>query len=662
VPQRIGRWAFVIVFALVGLALWADLWPALRGGEALGWQWAIRPPQPRLLILLGALALYLLGAGLAQHRDSWALAWAVLGAGGLALALLAVWHDWPLVELFHRTISPTATGPLAVAAWADWSEPRYGVWSQAMPALHDFSRHVALSPPGLPWLMRATQEGLALWPNLSATLQTPLLDDQCASTVFLSYTPAERASAWLGILMPLGAGLAVLPLGAVARRWYGAAWARRLALAYPLIPALALFAGSWNTLYPLGALLALWAFLRGADARLRPAWLAFSGLVYGLLCFANFSLVPLALLLGWLALLLTLWPSPNPLQTPSPNPLSTRGRGFYPPSPLVGEGPGMGGGIRAALLMGLWFGLGALLPWAAYSLATGDSPLALLAVAFDQHFDLAYDSPLWAAMHLWEWAVMGGLPIVALALLSLRPGPQAHPLALRLAWALLLSLLILILAHVARGETGRVWLFFTPLALLAIRTHSLDGTRSGWPLWLALACMLLGLSGWLTMSADDVQPRPAAPQLEAAAWQPINADFGPFRLLAWAGERRAEGLALRLLWQADERMSQPYWLAALPVAPDGGPGAPLVWQPAATRYPTTCWRLGESWSEEVVIPLPAAAPAGAWYLSLTAFAALDAPLDTLSVALPDGTTDRQGGLGPLPPIPRPLSPQGREGE
>jgi len=642
------RAAFVGVFALVGLALLADLWPALRGGEALGWQWAIRPPQPRLSLLLLALLAYLLGAGLAQRRDSWALAWAVLGTGGLGLALVAVWHAWPLVELFHRAISPTATGPLAVAAWADWSEPRYGVWSQAMPALHDFSRHVALSPPLLPWLMRAVQEGLALWPALSEALQAPLLDEQCASTLFLFYTPAERASAWVGIFMPLWAGLAALPLWAIARRWYGAEWARRLALAYPLIPALALFAGSWNTLYPLGALLALWAFLRGADhpheGGLRPAWLVFSGLLYGLLSFANFSLVPLALVFGWLALLLTLWPSPNPL---------LMGEG-YPPFSQWEKGAGgtrAGGlqGLRAALLMGLWFGLGALLPWAAYSLVAGDLPLALLTVAFDQHFDLAYESPLWAVMHLWEWALMGGLPIVALALLSLRPGPQAHPLALRLAWALLLSLLILTLAHVARGETGRVWLFFSPLALLAIRPNSLGGARQGWPLWLALACMMIGLSGWLTMSADDVQPRPDAPQLEATAWRPIDADFGPFRLLAWGGERRAEGLALRLLWQADERMSHPYWLAALPVA-GGSLGEPLVWQPAATRYPTTCWRVGESWAEEVIIPLPAAAPdaaSAAWYISLTAFADVDAPLDTLSVTLPDGTTDRQVGLGPL---------------
>ena len=644
-PSRWGRWAFIATFALVGLALLADLWPALRGGEALSWQWQTRPPQARLLILALALLAYLGGAALAQRRSAWALAWAVLGTGGLSLGLLAVWHEWPLVELFHRAISPTATGPVAVAAWIDWSDARYVVWSQAMPNLHDFSRHVALSPPLLPWLMRAAQEALALWPGLSAALQVPLLDDQCASTLFLSYTPAERASAWAGILMPLWAGLAVVPLWAIARRWYGSGWARTLVLAYPLIPALGLFAGSWNTTYPLGALLALWAFLHGAgpaQAGWRPAWLSISGLVYGLLTFANFSLVPLALVFGWLALLFQFSTFPS-LHNHNHNHKGKRTLTCLLAFVMEGIRGWGGRSLKAALLMGLWFGLGALLPWAAHGLATGDSPLAMLAVAFDQHFDLAYDSPLWAVMHLWEWAVMGGLPIVGLALLSLRPGAQAHPQALRLAWALLLSLLILVVAHVARGETGRVWLFFTPLALLCLPPQPLGR----WPLRLALACMMIGLSGWLTMSADDVRPRPEPPQLAEADWRLIDADFGPFRLLAWAGERRAEDLALRLLWQADERMDHPYWLAALAVGPHDHLGEALVWQPNATRYPTTCWRVGQPWAEQVVLPLPQNAPAGPWYISLTAFADADAPMTTLSVSLPDGTTDRQVGLGPL---------------
>ncbi|MCS6834859.1 MAG: hypothetical protein NZ750_02440 [Anaerolineae bacterium] len=635
-PSRWGRWAFAAAFALVGLALLADLWPILRGGEALGWQWATRAPQARLSLLLLALLIYLIGSGPAQRRDSWSLAWASLGTGGLSLALVAVWHEWPLVELFHRAISPTATGPMAVAAWADWSDPRYAVWSQAMPTLHDFSRHVALSPPLLPWLMRAAQGALALWPGLSAALQAPLLDDQCASTLFLSYTPAERASAWVGVIMPLWAGLAVVPLWAIARRWYGSDWARTLALAYPLIPALALFAGSWNTAYPLGALLTLWAFLRGASSEgsgPRPAWLIFSGLIYGLLTFANFSLVPLALVLGWLAL----WPTSDPLPKGEVSATLAHQREgstvfyyFYHQ-------------MKAALLVGLWFGLGALLPWAVYSSTTGDSPLAVLTAAFDQHFDLAYESPLWAVMHLWEWAVMGGLPIMALAMLSLKPSPQAHPQATRLAWALLLSLLILVMTHVARGETGRVWLFFAPLALLCLPPQPLGG----WPLRTALACVMVGLSGWLTMSADDVRPRPAPPQLTEAAWRPIDADFGPFRLLAWTGEGRTGGIVLRLLWQADERMALPYWLAGLPVGPESNLSRALVWQPDATRYPTTCWRVGESWAEQVTIPLPERAPAGAWYVSLTAFAHLDDPMNTLTVSLPDGSTDRQVGLGPL---------------
>jgi hypothetical protein len=76
----------------------------------------------------------------------------------------------------------------------------------------------------------------------------------------------------------------------------------------------------------------------------------------------------------------------------------------------------------------------------------------------------------------------------------------------------------------------------------------------------------------------------------------------------------------------------------------------VVWQPDETRYPTTCWLAGSPLGDSIRIPLPDDAPQGAWYISLTAFADVNQPLETVGVlqpALSLDTTDRQVGLGPI---------------
>jgi hypothetical protein len=96
-------------------------------------------------------------------------------------------------------------------------------------------------------------------------------------------------------------------------------------------------------------------------------------------------------------------------------------------------------------------------------------------------------------------------------------------------------------------------------------------------------------------------------------------------------------------------MTTPYWFAVLLVAPDGSVPLPAqVWQPVETRYPTSCWRPGEMVGDTIRLPLPNDAPPGDWWLSLSAFADADQSDARLSVTLPDGTQDRQIGLGPIP--------------
>jgi hypothetical protein len=204
---------------------------------------------------------------------------------------------------------------------------------------------------------------------------------------------------------------------------------------------------------------------------------------------------------------------------------------------------------------------------------------------------------------------------------------------------------------VARGETARVWSFFTPFVVLAAAAL-VRHDRGGWTvLTVASAAMFLALtSTWIVFGAEEMKP-PAEKIMYARAvlgGAPVSFD-DKMTLASWDGHRAGTAdVVFWLNWQANQRMTTPYWFSALLVAPDGAPvGETMIWQGQATNYPTTCWQPGEQVIEPVLVPLPADAPPGDYWLSLAVFADEDHPEDRLPVMLPDGTTDTQVGLGPV---------------
>lgn len=602
----------VIISSLFAILLALDVMPWLRGGELLHWQWGYVPaPLGRSLLLLGMVAGYTLGGMqlIRLPRAMPLLLWAMAGVLVMSIGITALHHDNILLEWFERTFSPTATGVHASAAVIDWDAN----WLDQMRELRALSQHTAISPPGLPLLYHALSDVLATVPGAAQTLQTPFLQAQCHNTLFLSFTPAQRASAWLGTLMPLWALLTVLPLYGLGRRMWGETPARWLALWWALVPAVGMYATSWNTLYPLGALLAFLALDKSLkrDSRVHfSVWASLAGAAVGGLVFANLSLIPLGLLCGCYALL-TCWQA-------------TPGRV----------------GLSRAVFVGVWFGAGAALVWGIYGLVTGVTLLGIVQVAFEQHLALNRPYVPWLWMHTWEWALMGGLVGVLAGLAAWRRSS--------LGTALLVTLIALLLSNTARGETGRVWLFLVPFALLAAGVwlrHSVWARA----LTLGQAAICLGLAvAWQVMGVPDLSPPPPPP----AAFTdiiPSGAHFGTvFTLEGWSGryDAAAQALVLHFNWRADQPMQTPYYLAALPVAPDGTtPYAAYVWQPDATRYPTTCWQVGQAWGETVMIALDAAPQPGLWYLSLSVIPQILAPMDVLPVTLTDGSTDRQIGIG-----------------
>jgi len=528
--------------------------------------------------------------------------------------VIALRHDDIGYELFARTASGVTTGPHLAAAEIDWGAGDWRNWPAVMTGYQGRSVHVALSPPGLPlWygLLNAIFDAV---PDAANRLQLSLMPYQCSNYALLAYTPAEWASAWFGMLMPLWAALAVFPLYGVARRVIGAEAARWPLLWFPLIPALALFVPTWNTLYPLFSLSAFWLLLIGLEKRRGVLCFIAAGLLTGLLTFANFSLVPLAGLLGFYTLL-------------------HYGRQW-----------------QKAVIVGLWFGVGFIALWLIYGLVTGLTPLDLLRVAFDEHLSLERPYIPWLWLHFWEWALLTGIPLIVLWLWT--AWRQNGPPRL-LAVALLLTMIALLLSGTARGETGRVWLFFSPFVLIvagsAIRATHAPPLRNGILITAAQAALLIALASTWNVIGADLTP-PDNPPGAVNASRPANAHFdGAFQLIGWDAESdTTEGaITLRLNWQADSAMTTPYWFSALLVGPDGAalPEA-VVWQPLQTRYPTTCWRPGETVGDTISLPLPANAQAGEWWISLAAFGDATAQ-QRLPVTLADGAIDQQVGLGPV---------------
>ncbi len=633
---RIPRPILVIttLSLLLALLLALDVLPFLRGG--FGWQWPYNPaPLGRALPLFLATAAYLVGAWLVLQytkRAMPAVLWGFLGALVIPLTVVALRSDDVVYELFARTVSGVTTGPHLAAAELDWGSGAWRDWPSVMNSYEGRSVHVRLSAPGLPIWYGLLNASLEAVPSLADPLYRALLPYQCHNWNLLAYTPAEWASAWFGMLMPVWGAFTVFPLYGVARRLVGRQ-ARGVALCWPLIPALAMFVPTWNTLFPLFTLLAWWLLLTGFEHKKSELKFAAAGLLTGVLTFANFSLVPLIGFFGLYILLHYLWGQPANFQAAA---------------------------WQRPIKAGLWFGLGTALPWLIYGLMTGFTAFDLLRVALNAH--LALDRPYlpWLWLHFWEWALFISVPLVLLWLLAAwKFVRERQTSGAILPLTLLLTMALLLLSGTARGETGRVWLFFAPFMLIAAASAASTGEKqqpssdSQARAWLAIsigqATIMVTLAvTWAVIDAPDITPRPMPPG-GLATTRPANATFeGRFRLVNWDASTNQDGITLRLDWQGIAPITTPYWFSALLVSPDGTPmSESVVWQPLETRYPITCWMPNEWVGDAVTLPLPNNPTSGEWWISLAAFADTEQPEQRLSVTLADGTQDTQVGLGPV---------------
>jgi len=303
--------------------------------------------------------------------------------------------------------------------------------------------------------------------------------------------------------------------------------------------------------------------------------------------------------------------------------------------------------------------VGFLLVWGLYTLMAGHLPLDLLLTSMQIHLRLERPYLPWLGLHTWDLVLFTGLPACALAILGAIMRRKEAP-SRRFAFALGLTLMLLVLSGTARGETGRVWIFFMPLIIMltasALTSFGLTARivlTGAQILWLLTVAAVLR-----TIITADV---PLPPRYQEIAFRPLQQPFEPaqvnfghqLKLVGYqtAYEPETRSITLALHWQPLQQMRKPYYFSAVLVGPNHEVLPGVTWQPFDTRYPTTCWVKGNAGGEivdQIDLPLGAAPLPGDWWLSLSALALPeDGPPTGLPVILSDGQIDGQTGLGPL---------------
>jgi hypothetical protein len=600
---------------LITLAILMDLTPYLRGGYGWRWPYALLPILPLLPLCLGIIV-YLAGAWWLIRRTQRAfpvLLWALLGAVLIPVLALNAREGDAIAALFTRTTSLLGTGQHWAATHVDWTGGEWRSWTEVMERL---GGHMTNVPPGAPLIFHEIETALPA--SLSLNLQRFLLPYQCQNFDLLSYTPGQWGSAVFGMLMPVWGALTVFPLYSVAKR-ISKTDARIAAVWWALVPAAASFSPSWSTLNPLLSITVLLLLMRGFERQRGYLWFFASGLLSGTGLFINLALIPLPLFMGLYTL-------------------------FYYRTR----------GIKSALVTGVLYSVGLVIPWIIFEWAGGQGFFDLLRTSMQFH--LALDRPywFWVWMHLWDWVMWTGFALALLWLAGLwrwwRGGKIGEfPL---LGTALLVCMLILTISGTARGETGRVWLFFSPFMVVAAvdgLSRITDSPRKSWPLVSAAqAVLLVVMVACLDVVTTNFTRPPAPPQTTVS--QDVSATFGAdaFQLTGWDAQYQNGAVDLHLRWQGLSQVTTPYWFTAILVAPDGQTLSFDPWQPGGdSRYPTTCWLPGQTIGDEIRLLLPNAPEQGNWWISLAVYGDTSAPEGRLTVTQPGQPSDTQIGLGPV---------------
>ena len=404
------------------------------------WPRDFNVPAATVLIVAGVVMLYALMAFAVwmrlhrwvqlSRRDKLLLI-GVFVLGGLALPVVATLPSEPDVwaGIVRRTYAAFIGGYYTVGAPVTDVADFIGRYAERAPL---YPVHQARHPPGLSLIFWAGAQLFKLTPSLADTVANWMRPESCLSWLPVNAPAHVMAAGFFGLVVEVVTALLIaLPLHAVVKRLAGQPAATLSVLLLPLMPGFGMWLSQFDRGLGLGLMTIIYLVERWvAGRKVSFAWLA--GFVLSVCTFMSFGAVPMGLAAALYAVVRIGQTTPR-----------AQWRGW----------------MRPAIIAAILAGVGAISVWAVAYLAFGLNPIQLYRVVFDSHLGIEF--PYWpfVVWHPWDVLTFVGLAIVAVA--AVLGWRKAAPLAV----AFFVTLAVLSLLHVARGETGRVWMFFAPLAV-----------------------------------------------------------------------------------------------------------------------------------------------------------------------------------------------------
>ena len=442
-----------LLLAVVTAALIAAVWLRLPGVNGPPeWRWDFRPPG----LDVGGLAAVLAAGALLIAVALWDGGRFAGSRAGLAL-LVALGFGLNLGIVgaqpggFDRVLRSLVSRHSFSYVYDAGVAPGTGELLANFPAASaDLDLHSRTHPPGPLLLVRALDAWTRGWTvpegGLAAAARDAFDREIRRARERGRPAPETPAGPWavvvLAFLLPALAALAAWPLHRLARTWGLPPAAAALAvLLWLLAPARSLFTPSLDQALPF--LLVGAAALAAGGGRLRAAG---AGLLAAAACFLSYGCLAM---LPWLGLVIL---SAGPPETPA-----LSGTSGTPPWRQRSTW------VRAVLL-----GSGFLAPWLVLALAAGYAPWRDFRLAIAAHREMAVVTrsySTWVGWNLYDFALLLGPAVVGLALAALRRGSgRAFHWGRWGLWGFWGLLVLLDLSGSVRGEVGRIWLFFMPLA------------------------------------------------------------------------------------------------------------------------------------------------------------------------------------------------------
>lgn len=598
--RLIGLVFLILSFVIAGLIL-TDALPYLRGPAPETNEWFWPYGLQAVERWWGAIICGFLLISVAYWWDRkapdrmWPLIFVIGLTLGLQLGIIYAGRANVGAELVDRTLSKDTLGYAAVAG----EITDLNAVLENFPALMTTfdNEHVRTHPPGLIVLHWLIDGAFRAFPDLANSVSRPARLWRCTDLWVLSRPPATVASLFISAWLPVVAA-ALVPWATygTSRILYGRKSARWSALFSAALPALLVFSPTPDQVFALLSVLSLWSvasgFQRESSARLAVGGMILS--VMTMLSIGNAAWVMVILVwMAWVFVRSDHW-------------------------------------ARMSIAGLVPFVVGLASTWAVYWLGWGVAPWEVIFTGLNQHRQLVTDFrsyPLWLLYNPLDFFLFAGLAVavglIVQSFVNIRGATEERTKAGPLALILLITLVALNLSGGTRGEVGRIWLVFMPVAAVVAVEYWLKVTKDRLAMVLLLASQLalvlaIGLA-WQPIRAiilpvvpPSYPPLPDTMTSLGIDFQASGAERFTLEAFRVTQNENPPVLDVVLTWSSDRPTSEPY-VVFVHLLDEGGQ---LVAQhdgwPVEGSWPTTCWNNRELVVDSHPINIPESLPPGTY--------------------------------------------------